>query len=196
MSERPAASAERGASHLITVPNLLSVSRLLLLPVILLLLVRRQGVPAVALMAVSWLTDALDGLLARRLHQVTNLGRVLDHLVDKIWVGTVLVALVWIRNLPLYIAGAVILRDLLILAGSAVIMKCRGSFVSSDVVGKLTGCAFAVMIVYYTVGLPLTQLKPYVDYTVTVLVAVSFLNYLAGFLRRMGKFRLPDEEGH
>jgi phosphatidylglycerophosphate synthase len=115
-------------------------------------------------------------------------------LVDKIWVGSVLVTLVYISGLPLYVAAAVILRDLLILAGSLVIMKTRGSFVSSDVLGKITGCAFALMMVYYTLNLaPLHVYKPYVDYTVAVLIAVSFLNYLAVFLRKMGKFRLPGE---
>lgn len=184
-----------GAQRLMTIPNLLSISRLLLLPVVLLLLIKRQGVAALGLMLISWATDALDGHLARRLDQVTDLGRILDHLVDKIWVGSVLVTLVCVSGLPLYIAAAVVLRDLLILAGSVVIMRTRGSFVSSDVLGKITGCAFAVMMMYYTLSLaPLAVYKPYVDITVAVLIVVSFLNYLAVFLRKMGKFRLPDED--
>src|SRR5512136_1849974 len=149
MTDRPPAAAALPPEHnknghptaarIVTVPNILSVSRVILLPIVLLLLFKRQGVAAVAVMLVSWTTDALDGYLARKLGQVSNLGRVLDHLVDKVWVGSVLVALVFIRGLPLFLAGAVILRDLLILAGSGVIMKTKGSFVSSDVVGKITG---------------------------------------------------------
>lgn len=182
--------------RLITLPNLLSLSRVLFLPVVLLLLTRHQGYAALALMLLAWITDALDGYLARRLGQVTDLGRVLDHLVDKIWVGSVVVTLVCISNLPLAVAAAVILRDVLILAGSVVIMKTKGSFVSSDVLGKITGCAFALMMVYYTLNLPvLLPYKYYVDYTVSVLIVVSFLNYVSVFLRKMGKFRLPGENG-
>jgi|WetSurMetagenome_2_1015567.scaffolds.fasta_scaffold78182_2 cardiolipin synthase (CMP-forming) len=185
------------ASRIITLPNILSVSRLVLLPVVLLLIMKRQGGAAAALMLVSWLTDALDGWFARRLRQVSNLGRVLDHLVDKVWVGSVLVTLVFTSDLPLLVAAAVIIRDILILAGSSVIMKAKGSFVSSDVVGKMTGCAFALMILFYTLQLP--ALMPYraiVDYTVLVLIAVSGINYVAVFLRRMSRFRLPGEENH
>jgi phosphatidylglycerophosphate synthase len=157
-------------------------------------------------MLVSWSTDALDGFLARRLGQVSNTGRVLDHLVDKIWIGSVLITLVYTSDLPLFVAGAVILRDLLILAGSAVVMKVRGSFVSSDVVGKITGCAFALLILFYTLNsdagngflsgiVPrLDHFKSFADYTVLVLIVVSFINYLVVFLRIMVKFRLPGEQ--
>jgi CDP-diacylglycerol--glycerol-3-phosphate 3-phosphatidyltransferase len=191
----PQKNGHSTAARIVTVPNILSVSRIVLLPIVLLLLFKRQNAAAVAVMAVSWTTDALDGYIARKLNQVSNLGRVLDHLVDKVWVGSVLVTLVFIRNLPLFLAAAVILRDLLILAGSGVIMKRRGLFVQSDVVGKITGFAFALMIVFYTLEVPaLMTYKSAVDSIVTVLVVVSFLNYLTVFLRRMVRFRLPGEE--
>jgi cardiolipin synthase (CMP-forming) len=197
VTEPAATNNQHGAARIVTVPNILSVSRLFLLPVVLFLLYRRSGGAAVALMAVSWVTDALDGFFARRLNQVSNLGRVLDHLVDKVWVGSVLVTLVFISDLPLAIAAAVILRDLLILVGSGVIMRSRGSFVSSDVVGKITGFAFALLILFYTLRLPgLVKYKPAVDYSVGALIAVSFVNYVTVFLRRMGRFDLPGEEPH
>jgi cardiolipin synthase len=183
------------AARIVTVPNILSVSRIVLLPIVLLLLFKRQNAAAIGVMLVSWTTDALDGYLARKLNQVSNLGRVLDHLVDKVWVGSVLVTLVFLRNLPFFLAAAVILRDLLILAGSGVIMKARGLFVQSDVVGKITGFAFALMMVFYTLEVPaLMRYKSAVDFIVTVLVVVSFLNYLTVFLRRMARFRLPGED--
>jgi cardiolipin synthase (CMP-forming) len=205
MTDHPSGSPDRpnehnknghpSAARIVTVPNILSVSRIILLPIVLLLLFKRQNAAAVGVMAVSWTTDALDGYIARKLDQVSNLGRVLDHLVDKVWVGSVLVTLVYIRNLPFFLAAAVILRDLLILAGSGVIMKQRGLFVQSDVVGKITGFAFALMIVFYTLEVPaLMGYKSAVDSIVTVLVAVSFINYLTVFLRRMARFRLPGEE--
>lgn len=199
-SATPAPAVENNSAHLpsrlVTLPNLLSLSRLLLLPIILLFLVRHQPVPALALMAVSWTTDALDGWLARRLHLVSDLGRVLDHVVDKVWVGSVLVSLVAIADLPLYLAAAVIGRDILILAGSVVLMRRHGSLVSSDIVGKVTGMAFALLVVFYTIGNPaLLRYRNHVNLTVAVLIVVSFLNYLGIYLRKMTRFRLPGETG-
>lgn len=183
-----------GANRIVSVPNLLSISRLLLLPVVLLLLVRDHSAAALSVMALCWVTDALDGWIARRTNQVTELGKALDHLVDKIWVATVLVSLVYLRDLPLPLAAAVVGRDLLILAGSAVLMRRRGALASSDVVGKITGFAFALLMIFYTIELPvLLRYKSWIDYTVAVLIGVSFLNYLAAFLRRMTRFRLPGE---
>jgi hypothetical protein len=74
-------------------------------------------------------------------------------------------------------------------------MKRRGLFVQSDVVGKIAGFGFAMTIVFYTLEVPvLMQYKSAVDSVVTVLVVVSFLNYLAVYLRRMARFRLPGED--
>jgi CDP-diacylglycerol--glycerol-3-phosphate 3-phosphatidyltransferase len=192
-------------ARLLTIPNILSISRLFILPLVLFFLFQQQSIAAVLTMLVSWSTDALDGYLARRLNQVSDTGKVLDHLVDKIWIAAVLVTLVYVSDLPLYIAGAVIFRDLLILAGSFVLMKSRGKLVSSDAVGKLTGFAFAMLILFYTLTIdsghgflsqfipPLAHYKPFVDFAVIILIIVSFLNYLVVFLRIMLRFRLPGE---
>ena len=199
-------NSDKDRVRILTVPNLLSISRLVMLPLVLFFLLRQEAVAAMTVMFISWFTDTLDGYLARRLKQVTNIGRALDHLVDKIWVGSVLITLVFISALPLVIAGAVLVRDVLILAGSAVVMKVKGSFVSSDVVGKITGCAVALLILFYTLSSDagnsllspflsrLDSLKTFADYTVLVLIVVSFINYLVIFLRIMVNFRLPGEE--
>jgi len=190
-------NGQPGGSRIVTIPNVLSVSRLVLLPVVLYFLFRRQGAAAIAVMAVSWTTDALDGYLARKLNQVSNLGKILDHVVDKVWVGSVLVTLAFISNLPVYIAAAVILRDVLILAGSSVLIKAKNYFVSSDVLGKITGCALALMILFYTLRAPaLAKFKLVIDYGVTALIGASSLNYLSVYLRKMTRFRLPGEERH
>lgn len=192
-------------AKLLTIPNILSISRLLLLPLVLFFLLQRESMAAVLTMLVSWSTDALDGYLARRLNQVSVTGKILDHLVDKIWIAAALITLVNVSDLPLYIAGTVIFRDLLILAGSLIIMKTRGALVSSDAVGKITGFAFALLILFYTFSIdtgrgflsrlipPLEQYKSLADFTIIILIIVSFLNYLVVFLRIMLKFRLPGE---
>jgi cardiolipin synthase len=172
----------------LTVPNVLSISRLLLLPAILLLLQSRQTIPALTLMCISWLTDALDGHLARRLNQVTTLGKILDHFVDKIWVGTILVMLVAVRSLPVYIAAAVIGRDLLIVIGSLLILDTRRQIVSSNLVGKATGCSFALLMLLYVVDNGYRWLhlpKQIMVWIVTGLIAISFANYVVVYIRWM-----------
>ncbi|MEO0073637.1 MAG: CDP-alcohol phosphatidyltransferase family protein [candidate division WOR-3 bacterium] len=186
--------SNNGLARLLTLPNLLSASRLLLLPPVLLLLIRGHSVAALSLMCLCWITDALDGYVARHTNRVTELGKALDHIVDKIWVGSVLGVLVSLRNLPIGLVIAVITRDLLIIAGSTVLLKRRGTLPSSDVVGKITGFAFALLILFYTLSIPaLLRYKAYVDFAVIILIAVSFLNYLATYLRKMTRICLPGD---
>ena len=75
---------ENWKKELFTVPNLLSLLRLVLLPVYLGAYLRSKYLTAGGILLLSCLTDLLDGFLARKLHQVTDLGKVLDPLADKV----------------------------------------------------------------------------------------------------------------
>lgn len=172
----------------ITWPNFLSISRLFLLPLILLALATRQSITALILMVISWISDALDGYLARKLNLVSNVGKVLDHLVDKIWVGTILVTLVLVKGLPVFVATAVIIRDLLIVSGSSIIANKQKNIISSNFMGKIAGFLFALLMVVYTLDIAGTELiKQYLVIAVMVSIIISFLYYLAIFFLTMKK---------
>ncbi len=88
-----------------TIPNLLSIFRILLLPIYLYFVLRQSFYVAGAVIVVSGLSDYLDGVIARRYNQVTDLGKVLDPFADKLtqlfpdfvygMVSTVALAVVW-----------------------------------------------------------------------------------------------------
>lgn len=163
-----------------TIPNFLTLSRLFLLPLILLFLITHQFYSALILMLISWLSDALDGFCARRLNQVTEVGKILDHLVDKIWVGSVLVVLVMTKRLPLSIALGVIVRDLLIVIAGSLLIK-KGVVPYSNIFGKLTGFFFALLIVTYTLSIKIiTQPLFYITW---FLLIISFTSYIPFFIR-------------
>jgi len=174
-----------------TIPNFLTLSRLFLLPLILLFLARQLTTLALVLMALSWLSDALDGFLARRLNLTSEVGKILDHLVDKIWVGSVLAILVWTKRLPLSIALGVIIRDLLIVVGSSLLIR-RGLILSSNIFGKLAGFFFAVLIITYTL-----QLKPlmvWVFYIIWSLLFISFISYIPLFIKSYRSLSLRETQ--
>lgn len=178
----------------ITLPNFLSISRLFLLPLILLALATNQSITALILMVISWISDALDGYLARKLSLVSNIGKLLDHLVDKIWVGTILVTLVLVRGLPVYVASAVIIRDLLIVIGGSVIANSQKNIISSNFMGKIAGFLFAVLMVLYTLDLEgFEQIKHYLVIAVLVSVVLSFINYLYVFIKTIRQPKLSSD---
>lgn len=98
-----------------TVPNLLSVIRLLGVPLFLwLVLVREADLWAFVVLAASAFTDYLDGKLARRWHQISRVGQVLDPLADRLYIFATVVALTLREILPLWFAVLLVGRDVLL----------------------------------------------------------------------------------
>lgn len=109
-----------------TVPNLLSVLRLLGVPVFLWLVLGPEADGwALALLAVSGVTDFLDGYLARRLNQTSTVGEVLDPVADRLYILAVVVGLALREVIPWWLAVSLPLRDLL-LWGLVPLLRTRG----------------------------------------------------------------------
>lgn len=105
-----------GEDRILTVPNALSLLRLLLIPVFMwLVLVARADLAAVAVLAVSGVTDWADGAIARRTGQSTRLGRMLDPLVDRLTIAATLIGLALRELVPWWLVGILAARELLLL---------------------------------------------------------------------------------
>jgi len=130
-------------------PNLLSLSRIAVMPFIVMALYRDQNALLLALLLAGASTDVLDGLLARRLNQVTDLGKILDPLTDKIGIDALAVCLWLWRGFPWWAAAAIIGRDLLILAGGLFIMRRRRVVPVSNMTGKVAVNFLAAAIICY-----------------------------------------------
>jgi cardiolipin synthase len=99
-----------------TIPNALSVLRLLGVPVFLwLLLGPHEDLAALIVLASAGFTDWLDGVLARALHQTSRLGTLLDPAADRLYILTTLVGLVLRHVIPWWLAAVIVGRDLLLL---------------------------------------------------------------------------------
>ena len=107
--------------EVVNVPNLLSFLRILLVPVFLWLLLHQLFLAAIAVLAFAGLTDFLDGYLARKLNQTTKLGKMLDPVADRLYIFATLLALSATGYVPWWLAGLVILRDVLMLVSLPVL---------------------------------------------------------------------------
>lgn len=106
---------ETVSSRVLTIPNLLSFLRLALVPVFLVFIVTGQGLAALIVLVASSVTDFLDGYLARRLHQVSRLGQLLDPAADRLYIFAALIGLLWRDVIPWWLLVAVLARDLMLL---------------------------------------------------------------------------------
>lgn len=109
------ADVTSGEDRILTVPNLLSIIRLLCVPVFLWLLFGRDDeFGAALLLAVLGSTDWVDGYIARHFGQVSNLGKILDPTADRILLLTAIVAIVVSGAVPLWVAVAALARETLV----------------------------------------------------------------------------------
>jgi len=117
-------AADARASHRVaTVPNLLSFLRILLIPVFV-VLIAHHGTEGAGLLLLGAVvaTDWVDGTIARRTGQVSELGKVLDPVADRLALAAALVVLVVRHAFPLWAALLVLVRDGLLLAAGAILM--------------------------------------------------------------------------
>lgn len=115
MVEQPAAATDDLSRRIWTLPNVLSLMRLLGVPLFLYwTLVTEQDGRAILLLMAAGITDYLDGYIARRFESFTRLGQLLDPLADRLYIFATLLALVARDGLPIWWALALIGRDLLL----------------------------------------------------------------------------------
>lgn len=98
----------------------------------------------IVILAAASLTDKFDGVLARKLNEVTEWGKILDPVADKIGMGVVAVVLVKLGLIPLWFVVGLLGRDLLILAGGIYIKRTRSVVLQSNQLGKWTIGALAL----------------------------------------------------
>jgi cardiolipin synthase (CMP-forming) len=114
------------ATQLFTAPNQLTLLRMLFVPFIVINLVQEHYGWALTLFVLAGLSDGLDGLLARKLHQQTLLGQYLDPIADKLLLSTMFLVLSILHMIPWKYTVLVFSRDISILAISAVLYMIAG----------------------------------------------------------------------
>lgn len=109
-------------NKIVTVPNIISLIRLLLVPVYLLLLVNGFRVWALTVFVVAAASDFVDGQIARRCNQVSKIGKLLDPAVDTILMLTGVIGVVAVNSLPVWFAIYIFAREAFLLIGGAILI--------------------------------------------------------------------------
>lgn len=143
-----AAGWEAGRTN-VNLPNLLTLSRILLIPVFVLLFwtpTPGRSLAAAVVFVIAAVTDLLDGYLARRRSQVTKLGRLLDPIADKLLVLSGLILLVQYQRVAAVVAILIIAREVAV-TGVRAIAASQGIVLSAETIGKYKMVAQVVAIV-------------------------------------------------
>ncbi len=134
----------------VNLPNLLTVSRILLIPVFVMLFVTptpARSLAAAVVFVVAAVTDMLDGYLARRRSQITKLGRLLDPIADKLLVLSALILLVQYDRVGALVAILIIAREVAV-TGIRAIAATEGMILSAELTGKYKMALQVVAVVF------------------------------------------------
>ncbi|MWC27215.1 CDP-alcohol phosphatidyltransferase family protein [Paenibacillus sp. MMS18-CY102] len=130
-------------------PNLLTISRFMLIPVYIVVFAGGERMlPAFAVIVAAGITDVLDGYIARKRGQITAIGAMLDPLADKLMLLTVILSLLATGHIPIAAAILMFIRDIGMIAGSAVFHFSGRKTVPANWMGKLTTVLYYAAILF------------------------------------------------
>ncbi|MCS7174242.1 CDP-diacylglycerol--glycerol-3-phosphate 3-phosphatidyltransferase [Pseudothermotoga sp.] len=126
------------------IPNLVTLSRLVITVPVFLTIELGRWEWALFFFVVGSISDYLDGFLARKLNQVTSVGKVIDQIVDKIFVNSTLIALIPI--VPAWLVALIVSRDIVVSA-VRILVASRGTIVQANLYGKVKTVTQMVLVV-------------------------------------------------
>ena len=150
-----------------TVPNLMTLFRILLIPFVILSYVGfHNTVLTIILLAVSALTDVMDGIIARKFHMISDLGKALDPLADKLTQVSVVLCLAFEHPLMWILLALCVIRETFMLIFGYLTMKRANRVFSARWYGKLS------TVMLYGTSLALLVFKKIIPHWLTVVLIV------------------------
>src|SRR5215211_1081079 len=172
----------------LNLPNALTVVRILLVPVLVVALtVEAEGGSAIAagVFALAALTDGLDGYIARSRQAVTNFGKVMDPVADKLMVAAALISLVSLDKLAPWVAMIIIAREFAV-SGLRIAAGQRGAVLPASGLGKLKAIVQVVAVLALMAAPdPQSAWVQALVYAMVLITVVSGEDYFLNFRRKL-----------
>lgn len=165
-------------------PNKLTILRVIMIPFFLVALMV-DGIPggkwiAVALFCIASLTDMLDGKIARKYNLITNFGKFMDPLADKLLVCSAMIALIDVGRIPAWVVIIIIAREFII-SGFRLVASDNGVVIAAGWWGKVKTVVQMVMIIILICdfgGSAAVIIENILIYAALALTVISLVDYL------------------
>lgn len=185
--------------EILTIPNLLSLFRLVLIPVYVYIYLNARNQQdyylAAGILAVSCITDLIDGKIARHFNMISNVGKILDPLADKLTQFTLILCLASKYPILWYLISLFFVKELFQLVAGAVNLR-RGKMLKGALIsGKICTTVLFVSLILMVMlpGLDSTIIK-WITIVDSVFLTLAFADYASAYFARESKFQSIHEE--
>jgi cardiolipin synthase len=159
------------------IPNLLTILRIILAPVFMFLLLNDKYVAAFIVLFIASITDFLDGQIARRFNMMTEFGRLLDPVADKVLVFCTIIALLIRFNFPLWVGIIIMSRDVLLLLGGLIFLrKNLQNSLTPNIFGKVSTFFQLTTIMVFILAALKGYYALWIDILIYLTVAITLLS--------------------
>ena len=181
------------------IPNILSIIRICLVGVFVFVFFNNYPhnlMWALVVFLTAGLTDVIDGFLARKFNWITNVGKILDPIADKLMQCTVLICMLTKQLIPAWLVFPFILKEFLMLLGGLLVIKKRRVIVVSNIFGKMTVVFFYAAVVFCIAARDFLDNNPIILYMICSLVLIAaisaFVNYVTTYFKALKNQDITD----
>ena len=180
--------------EILTIPNMLSLFRLVLIPIYVAIYLNAQSnsdyILAATILAVSCLTDLIDGKIARHFNMISNLGKLLDPVADKATQFTLIVCLSIRYNVLWYLMGLFVLKEgFQLIAGGLRLRKGRmlkGAQLTGKICTTILFISLILMVMIPNLDIQTVNILALVD---ACFMIIAFVDYIIVYFRKESKFQ-------
>lgn len=170
---------------MINLPNLVTLSRILLVPLFAYLCLRFPAglnIPAVAVFLLAALTDGLDGYLARSRKEVTRFGQLIDPIADKLLITAALLALIELGQVSTW-AGLIILAREFSVSGLRMLAAAEGRVIAASKLGKLKTVTQIAAVTAFLLGISWAPVLLWIAVVITIFSGVDYFRNAQDILK-------------
>lgn len=186
---------------ILTIPNLLSLFRLVLIPVYVTIYLNARGNAdyflAAAILAVSCLTDLIDGKIARHFNMISTLGKILDPLADKATQFTLILCLALSHPVLWYLVALFVVKEgFQLIAGGINLRKgimLKGALITGKICTTILFVSLILMVLMPNLSETAIFWIVMVD---IVFMLISFVDYILTYMRKASRFQAIDAENN
>lgn len=177
-----------------TLPNIFSYLRLILIPVFVVLYVKDHYAYALGVLIVSWVSDVLDGFIARRFNMVTDLGKFLDPLADKLTQAAMIICVATTYHTMWILVGFLVIKELAMFTMGLYVLKVTNELNSARWYGKLcTGALYIVMMLHVIIPDLPAPISLGSLLACAVLMMFSLVMYMIMYMKILNKSENADK---